>query len=90
MKGGKGLFYIKLVVYHPEISVYLHANFIWRSEDNVQWLVISFYHVGSEEQTQVLGFEASALTHGQSPCPPYLFSNLQSHLSKLTYLSDLP
>lgn len=36
---------------------------VWRSEENLLELVLSFYHVGSGNQTQAISLVASTFTH---------------------------
>lgn len=39
------------------------AVHLWKSEDNLLELVLSFYHVGSGDQTQAISLVASTFTH---------------------------
>lgn len=43
---------------------------VWRSEDSLLELVLSFYHIASEDQIQALSSAASTFPHGAILSPP--------------------
>lgn len=44
--------------------VYVHAMVcVWRSENNLQELVVSFYHIGLRDQTQVIWIPPNSFSH---------------------------
>lgn len=46
------------------MHTFMHVTVrVWRSEDNLQELVLSFHYVGSGDQTQWSGLVASAFIH---------------------------
>lgn len=57
--GARGIFYL---------CVYMHA-LVWRSEDNLAELVLSFHHAGSRGGTQAVSWVASEypLSHLAGP-----------------------
>lgn len=87
MSSGKGLEFFKVYNYN---MLYYICNFtyvrgsscviacMWQSEDNLQELVLSFYHMSSENGTQIIRFDSKIfyLLNGPTRLP-------QNHCQKV-------
>lgn len=65
------------------IHSFLHVNSIWRAEDNLQKLVLSFHHVGPKNQTQVRGKHLHLLNHLAGPLLAISNQKLKAYCFKI-------